>query len=235
MIYRETAPLIGITLNRDYARNRLWLPPAYCRRVEEAGGIPVLIPPGHRSAREIWLHLHGLLLPGGGDIAPLFFGEEPRPGLGEVDPDRDQLELALVNEALRRDRPVLGICRGMQIINVAAGGSIIQHLSGEHYLQHSQRSPRCKPSHTVRILPVTRLASLLGEGVMAVNSFHHQAVAGLGAGLRESALAPDGVIEALESVNHRFIVAVQWHPESLDHPAGRILFQALVSAAARKI
>ncbi|NLM23680.1 MAG: gamma-glutamyl-gamma-aminobutyrate hydrolase family protein [Firmicutes bacterium] len=228
----QSAPLVGITVNQNYDRERLWLPFAYCRSVERAGGMPVLIPPLEGEARFLLpARLQALLLPGGGDIAPLFFGQEPRPGLGEADPRRDELELFLVREALQRDLPLLGICRGLQLINVAAGGTLKQDLAGGEYLQHWQQAPRQFPWHTVRVLGHTRLGDLLGEGFLAVNSFHHQAVERPAPGFRVSAVAADGVVEALESCRHRFVLAVQWHPEALDHPASHRLFQALVAAA----
>ncbi len=260
-------PVIGITVNYSCSRERLWLPEAYCRRVEEAGGLPLLLPfTGPEQQEDLLNILDGLVLSGGGDPAPLFFGREPLPGLREVDPRRDDLELRLAREALRRDLPLLGICRGLQLLNVAAGGTLLQDLSGPDRLQHVQGAPRHCPSHTVWVLPGTRLASLLagppnslrgtvlrsppgpplsggeervgvrgGEGEhLAVNSFHHQGVELVGTGLIVSAVAPDGLPEALESPSHRFILGVQWHPETLDHPAARALFFALAAAAGAK-
>lgn len=253
-------PVIGITVNYSYSRERLWLSELYCRRVEEAGGLPLLLPfCGPQQQQELLKVINGLLLPGGNDLAPFFFGQESHPGLGRVDPRRDELELRLAREALRRDLPLLGICRGLQVLNVAAGGTLLQDLSGPGWLQHMQRAPRHCPSHTIRVLPGTRLASLLaglpypfcgtdlGRGAeksisqedggehLAVNSFHHQGIEHLGRGLTISAVAPDGMPEALESPAHRFILGVQWHPESLDHPATRALFAALVTAAADRV
>ncbi len=225
-----SAPLIGITVNRDYLQERYWLPAAYVRRVTEAGGAALLLPPAGAGEQERVLdRLDGLLLSGGGDITPFYFGEEPRAGLGEVDPERDEWEIALTREALRRDLPLLGICRGLQLLNVAAGGGLIQHLTGPNTLQHDQKAPRSCASHTVTVAPGTRLAALIGDGVLAVNSFHHQSAAFPAPGFEVSAAAPDGVIEALESAGRRFCLAVQWHPETLDHPASAALFQSLVN------
>ncbi|HOB28719.1 MAG: gamma-glutamyl-gamma-aminobutyrate hydrolase family protein [Dethiobacteria bacterium] len=227
-------PLVGITVNRNYHRRELWLPPAYSCRIEEAGALPLLLPPLQPAAAGALLgSLNGLLLSGGGDVAPLYYGKEPRPGLDEVDLQRDAWELALVRAALARGLPVLGICRGIQLLNIALGGTLIQDLNGPGYLQHCQKAPRHHPSHTVEIFPRTRLASLLGEGHLAVNSFHHQAPAAVAPGLKKAAVSPDGVIEALEDPKHGFLIAVQWHPETLLHPASCLLFQEFVHAASK--
>ena len=227
-------PLIGITVNRNYGRGRLWLPPAYSSRIEKAGALPLLLPPlAPAAADPLLAGLDGLLLSGGGDAHPFYYGEEPRPGLGRVDPGRDAWEIALVRAALSRSLPILGICRGLQLLNVALGGSLLQDLGGTGCLQHRQKAPRSRPSHSVEILPQTRLARLLGAGQLAVNSFHHQAAARIAPGLRKAALAPDGVVEALEGAGGPFLVAVQWHPETLRHPASNSLFRAFVKAAAR--
>jgi putative glutamine amidotransferase len=232
----QQKPLIGITVNRNYDRCRLWLPFAYSCRIEEAGALPLLIPPMDPAAAGPLLgSLNGLLLSGGGDVGPFYYGEEPHPALGEVDPQRDAWEYALVRAALARGLPLFGICRGLQMLNIVLGGTLFQDLGGAGNLQHRQKTPRSHPSHTVEILPQTRLAHLLGEGRLAVNSFHHQAPAAIAPGLKKAAIAPDGVIEALEDPEHRFLIGVQWHPESLQHPASRFLFRAFVNAAAASL
>lgn len=226
-------PLVGITVNRDYRRGRLWQSRSYCLRVEEAGALPLLLPPLlPASAGGLLDPLSGLLLGGGGDVAPFHYGAEPEPGLGKVDPQRDAWELALVRAALCRGLPLFGICRGVQLLNVALGGTLHQDLKGPGCLQHDQRAPRHHPSHSVEVLPRTQLAAIIGEGRLAVNSFHHQGLAATGAGLLKAALSPDGVVEALEDPGHSFLIGVQWHPESLEHPASRLLFQAFAGAAA---
>lgn len=227
-------PRIGISVNRDYEHDRFWLPAAYCSRIESAGALPLLIPPLDPAGAMIMVEsLDGLLLSGGGDVAPLYYGQEAQPGLGEVDLQRDAWEFALVRAALPLGLPLLGICRGLQLINIALGGTLIQDLGGAGCLQHRQQAPGSHASHTIEILPQTRLAiHLAGEGCLAVNSFHHQAPAAVAPGLRKAALAPDGVIEALEDSLHPFLLGVQWHPETLQHPASESLFKAFVSAAA---
>ena len=226
-----TRPVIGITVNFDYHRKRIWLPDSYARSVESAGGVPLLIPPLKIARPFLWSCLQGIIFSGGGDISPLCFNREPLPGLGEVDPERDDLELYLVREALERELPLMGICRGMQLLNVAAGGTVIQHL-GTDGLQHFQKSRRCHPSHTVNIVTGSRLATITGEGVLPVNSFHHQAVEHVAPVFRKTAFAPDGVVEAIESRRHRFVLGLQWHPECLVHPSSAALFRELVRAAA---
>lgn len=178
-----------------------------------------------------------LLLGGGLDVDPRYFGEDPLPGLGRLEPDRDAWELALVRAALRRDIPVLALCRGVQLLNVAAGGTMYQDLSSQRPggLKHFQEAPPWYPTHSVTVDPGSRLAAALrGEqpgdawdrpaggaappaaGLMlGVNSFHHQAVRDVAGGFRAVAVAPDGVVEAVESVGHRWVVRVQWHPEAL--------------------
>jgi putative glutamine amidotransferase len=228
-------PLVGITVNRDYHRGRFWLPPSYCARIEEAGALPLLLPPLQSAAAAPLLDsLSGLLLSGGGDIASFYYGEEPGPDLNQVDPERDDWEIALVRAALSRGLPILGICRGMQLLNVALGGTLLNISGGPGRMQHHQRSPRRYPLHTVEILPRTRLASILGEGRLAVNSFHHQAPAVVAPLLRKAALSPDGVVEALENPAHHFLIGVQWHPESLQQPSAMLLFSAFVDAAAKR-
>ncbi len=194
----------------------------------------------------------GLVLSGGFDIDPRLFGEEPLPGLGRLEPDRDVWEVALVRAALGRDLPLLAICRGMQLLNVAMGGDMYQDLASQRpgSAKHFQEAPGWWPSHAVRVEPGSRLASLLGcEGpptagsgggagaatdppgsggfTLTVNSLHHQAIRGPGHGLRVVATAPDGVAEAVESPDHRFVLGVQWHPELME---GDRLVAAFVDA-----
>jgi putative glutamine amidotransferase len=234
-------PLIGVSTSITVGEypERAYVNSAYLRAVEQAGGIPVLLPPQlSASARDtLWRRLDGLVLTGGGDIEPARFGEAPHPKTALVSADRDGLEMDLVDRALRDDVPLFGICRGLQVINVALGGSLHQHIPdavGET-VQHAQTEKRHQATHPVKVLAEgTRLGRILGASELAVNSFHHQALKRLGRGLREVAWAPDGVIEAVEHDDtQRFLVAVQWHPEDLvgHDAAARALFTAVVDAA----
>jgi putative glutamine amidotransferase len=235
------APLIGITtsLTVDKTPERAYLNITYIRAVQEAGGIPLLLPP-HLSApvqAALWERLNGLLLTGGGDIEPARFGQPRHRKTDDVAPARDALELDLTRRAVDGDVPLFAICRGLQVLNVALGGTLIQDLSSERpgSLLHSQREPRHQPTHPVKVMGEgTRLGHVLGSLEVNVNSMHHQAIDTLGAGLREVAWAPDGVIEGVEMPgDDRFVLGVQWHPEELvgHDQAARNLFTALVDAA----
>jgi putative glutamine amidotransferase len=234
-------PLIGVSTSITVGEypERAYVNSAYLHAIEQAGGIPVLLPPQlSASAREtLWRRIDGLVLTGGGDIEPARFGEAAHPKTSLVSADRDALELELVDCALRDDVPLFGICRGLQVLNVALGGSLHQHVADTvgRSVEHSQSEKRHVPTHPVKLLAEgTRLGRILGTSELAVNSFHHQALKRLGRGLREVAWAPDQVVEAVEHEDQRrFVVAVQWHPEDLvDHDAAaRALFTAVVDAA----
>jgi putative glutamine amidotransferase len=205
---------------------------AYERAMREAGIEPVRISPDEPRSLE---GLDGLLMTGGTDVNPALYGEERAPESDEPDPERDKLESRLVGEALAGGVPVLAICRGMQLMNVACGGTLIQHLASTdvHRGKNTGDEPgRHRAVHSVSVRGGTRLAAIIGEGEHAVNSRHHQAVDRPGAGLAVSAVSSDGVIEALEKPDHPFAVAVQWHPEdrTLASEADRKLFQAFAEA-----
>ncbi|WP_324668175.1 gamma-glutamyl-gamma-aminobutyrate hydrolase family protein [Geochorda subterranea] len=233
-------PLIGIVSGQERDREgaaRLVLPRAYASAVEMAGGAPVLIPlvEDTRLAESYLEALDGLLLAGGGDVDPARFGEDPSPHLGSVDPERDALELALARRALELDLPILGICRGMQVLNVAAGGSLYQDIGAQvpHPLQHRQSAPRWYPIHEVRLEPESLVGRILQVESVRVNSFHHQAVRTVAPPFRVAAKSKDAVVEAVESRAHAFAVGVQWHPECMveRYPVQRLLFTAFVKAA----
>jgi putative glutamine amidotransferase len=178
--------------------------------------------------------LDGLLLSGGGDIDPTLFDEEPHPELGEIVPDRDEMEIALIEQFIAQDKPILGICRGCQILNVALGGDMYQDLQGQKpaVLQHGQRAPRSHASHSIQIVEESLLHSIFEKILVKVNSFHHQAVRKVVAPLKVTAVSCDGVVEAFESEAHSFVMGVQWHPESMvetDEGAKR-LFDTFVVA-----
>lgn len=232
-------PAIGVTIGTDDDQPSLHrLRADYVRSVEKARGLPVILAPGvPGDAIEHLDRLDGLMLTGGSDVDPVLYGAKPHPRLGKVFRARDDFELALVREALRRDLPVLAICRGHQVLNVATGGTLIQDIPSELAgdVDHDPRRPRPERVHEVRILKGTRLRRLLGKETVGVNSFHHQGIGELGRGLVASAWSPDGLIEAVESPERRFVVGVQWHPESFwDEPTGfQPLFHGLVVEAAR--
>jgi len=226
-------PLIGLTATPsrasdglDYARLRM----TYVQAVELAGGLPVIIPPldDAASLEALLERLDGLLLPGGADVDPAAYGEAPN-GSQAPNPGLDRLELEATRWAIGHDLPTLGICRGQQVINVALGGSLVQHMDG-----HAPEGPRGLLAHGFRVAPESRLASVLGATEAQVNSHHHQAVKALGDGLVAVAWAPDGTIEGLESHRHPWLLAVQFHPEDLvsdGHAASQRLFEAFIEAA----
>ena len=229
-------PLIGITVADGDSRGRHALRVDYVRSVEQAGGVPLALLPLAVEAVPLLLdRLDGVLLSGGGDLDPACYGAPPHSRLGSVSPRRDAFEMALLHESLRRDVPLLAICRGQQLLNVARGGTLLQDIPSEleGASEHDSKGPRTRCSHEVQLLPRTLLRSILGRDTLAVNSFHHQAVGRIGDGLAVSARCPaDGVIEALEMPTRRFVIGVQWHPESFwQQPhCSRTLFEAHVEA-----
>ena len=227
-------PVIGITANLGEAGNQLAT--AYSDSVLRAGGMPVILPAALCDAEAILDRIDGLLLSGGGDLNPLLLGQEPIPQLHSVSPERDDMEMPLARLAIRRQLPVLGICRGVQVIAAAMGGDVYQDLytqhSAESHLKHSQDMPRQYASHTVSIDAGTLLAQVMGAESVAVNSFHHQAVSRVPSGMRVCATAADGIIEAIEdSLEPEYVntLGVQWHPECMTQ--GAPLFEWLVQRA----
>jgi putative glutamine amidotransferase len=200
---------------------------AYTDAVYAAGGQPVILPVTVEPPTELLSRMDGLLLTGGGDIDPALYGETPVPGVYGVEGDRDVFEAALYREAMALGLPILGLCRGMQLINVLRGGNLLQNIEG-----HWQENPATRPSHEVSVTPGTALADVVGPaGVAPVNSYHHQALRHIGTGLQVTAVCGD-VVEAVEAVDAD-IVCVAWHPEHLAavDPRQRALFESFVKRA----
>jgi putative glutamine amidotransferase len=227
-------PIIGITSYVEQAVFSSWDVPAavvpftYVRAVGEAGGRPLILPPAAGAVDETLDALDGIMFAGGADLDPSLYGEERHPETTAVRPDRDASEVALMKAALDRDMPVLAICRGMQLLNVVRGGSLLQHLPEATGEKAHKGGEGAFARHDVDIDPLSRLGSMLGERAM-VASHHHQALNGLGRGLRVVARSPDKVAEAIEDPDARMVVGVLWHPEENED---RALFEELVSNAA---
>jgi putative glutamine amidotransferase len=229
-------PVVGIT---TYGREdqRFALQMGYVDAVRRAGGMPILLPPGDAQVGALLERLDGLILVGGGDVSPNLYGGSPHPLNYKVDAERDRSEIALVHEAVARRLPTLGICRGCQVINVALGGTLIEHLPDVVGERIPHRQSQGQPSkHSVRVEPSSCLAALLGQAEVEVVSWHHQAIRRLATVLRATAWAEDGTIEGVEYPDHPWLVAVQWHAEMSppdDLPQQR-LFAGLVQACAAR-
>ena len=230
-------PIIGMTACQEeqkiYKTNN-----TYVQAILRAGGIPVLLPIANRpeDCGRLAALVDGLLIPGGVDMAPQFFGQEPPREVTCIDRVLDTFELELIRQAVALHKPMLAICRGCQVVNVAFGGTLYQDIptqcpqAGGHYQDTASRS---EEYHTVEVLPGTALAAALGEGELLTNSYHHQAVKDLAPGFVVSARAKDGIVEAIENRDGS-ILGVQWHPECMEerHPRFRQLFTAFVARAA---
>jgi putative glutamine amidotransferase len=236
-------PLIGITADtlQDIGRDGLWNTADYFRAVLAAGGIPVLLPfvTTEADAAVLLERMDGILFTGGPDVDPLLYGEQPHEKCRYLTPERDTMELLLAPLALKSAKPVLGICRGHQLLAVAEGGTLWQDIPAQvkGAIKHGDQgaTPKWYPTHTVQIAAGTKLAGLFGTEVR-VNSRHHQAVKDLPKGWVAGATAPDGINEAMELPGERFVVSVQWHPENFtgkEYNFGK-LFEAFVAAAARR-
>ncbi len=233
-----TRPTIGITLAFDAEDPvHYTLRHDYVKSVKLAGGLPIVLPPtGPADVPDLLAHVAGLVLTGGSDLDPAFYGAPPHPKLGAVIRERDEFEIALCREALARDLPVLAICRGCQVLNVATGGTLVQDIPSEiaGVVDHDPTAERWETAHEVRVLRGTKLREILGKDSVAVNSFHHQSVGRVGNALVVSARSEaDDVIEAIEAPDHRFALGVQWHPEGFwrEEEGFHSLFDALVRAS----
>ena len=243
-------PLIGISTSElreaegahfahhsEPPRRMLALGLTYLEAVEAAGGIPVILAPlPARRLESIIERLDGICLSGGPDLEPGTYGAVPHEQLGPTEPEVDLFELGLARTARRRGLPILAICRGMQVLNVARGGDLVQHLPDlEGEIRHRQVERASEPTHAVSVAADTLLARLVGDERIDVNSFHHQAIDRLGTGLEPVAWSDDGVIEAVEVPGDAFTLGVQWHAECLTDRAEQArLFEALVEAATER-
>ncbi len=238
---RAHRPLIGLTPDREdagaygYAKFPWYaLRENYATSIAKAGGLPVSLPLEVELVPDILARIDGLVLTGGAfDIDPALFGDAARHETVTIKPQRTNFEMALTRAALAADLPVLGICGGEQLLNVALGGTLIQHIPDEipGALAHEQPNPRDEPGHEVEIVPGSRLYDIVGAGTLAVNSAHHQAVKEPAASLAVNARAPDGVIEGIEDPDKRFCIGVEWHPEFEITDGDSRLLAAFIEAA----
>lgn len=227
-------PVIGITAYAEpVVRWGVWelpaalIPLAYVDAVERAGGRPLLVPPSDEGIDETLDALDGLLFSGGSDLDPALYGADPHPETSGIRAERDRAELALLEAALARDMPVLAVCRGSQVLNVALGGDLVQHVPEVVGHEGHRQTPGVFAEHGVELEPESRLAGIVGSRA-AVKSHHHQGFGRLGDGLRAAAWAQDGTLEALEAPDRRFTLGVLWHPEEGEDAR---LFGALVEEA----
>lgn len=244
-------PVIGITTQTLHSIDGIpgdlpasWvMNQRYFHAVTAVGGVPWMVPlldDDLATLREIFHRLDGVLIPGGVDMDPATFGERPHPRLGRIDPARDTVEVTLARWSIEAGKPLLGLCRGIQVLNVAMGGSLYQDVEAErpgsikHDYFPTAGFERDHLAHEVAVAEGSRLAQAVGTGRVAVNSMHHQGIRTLAPGLVPTAVAPDGLVEAVESANGQFLVGVQWHPEALmdRHPAMHRLFESFIRAAA---
>ena len=232
-------PVIGITLNEDVNDYSVFLSQYYFRVIEEVGGVPMLIPPvkNPEVLDQVLDMVNGLILSGGGDVDPVHINEEPIVELGRITPDRDYTELELVKGALKRDLSVLAICRGMQLLNIVAGGTIYQDINSQirKVLKHNQKAPKWYPTHGIKVQEESKLFNIIGAKQLRVNSFHHQAVAKPALDFIVVGQSDDGIIEAIESQKHKFVMGLQWHPECMwerNHHSLKI-FERFVKSAER--
>lgn len=231
-----TKPLIGIGADVKVTggrRDRAFGYMTYIETLRSAGAVPVLIPPQAENAAAVMVALDGLVLAGGADCDPSIWGEEPHPKCEPMDPRRQSNDLALARAAHDQKVPALGVCLGLQIMNVANGGTLMQDIDSEMKTEIRHGSdPSDRARHDIAIESGTQLASILGAGTFNVNSSHHQAVRNVAKGFRVTAYAPDGIVEGLEDPRHPFYLGVQWHPEDMGgEESATGLFAAFIEAA----
>ena len=228
-------PVVGVTPLWDNEKQSLWMLPGYLEGLRQAGCLPVILPltKEPKEIDQILSLVDGILLTGGQDVSPALYGEAPT-FAGEICEMRDAMEAQLLKKAMVLDKPMLGICRGIQFLNVALGGSLYQDIPRQHpsSVEHHQSPPYDQPSHEVALVQGSPLQSLLGQEKLLVNSYHHQAIKGLADGLEVMARSEDGLVEAVRKPDQRFLWAVQWHPEFSfrTEKASRRIFTAFAGA-----
>lgn len=242
-------PIIAISPQYDIERNRIWIGPNYLNSIKQAGGIPILLPLelDYEHIKILSKTVDGFLFPGGPDIAPHYFNEEPIENYGIIVPKRDTLEEYLFQVALDSNKPMLGICRGMQIFNVFLGGSLYQDIHqqyepiynlsdsglGKNYrIEHYQKSDNPVQTHSIHIIKNTLLHAICNVSNIRVNSFHHQSIKNIADSLIPSAFSLDDVVESIEISIHPYFLGVQWHPEhlSIDCPYSKQIFASFIDA-----
>lgn len=231
-------PIIGVTCGTsDIESNDSSVPNSYIQAIEYVGGTPIILPLVKNKCSYIdFINImDGLLLSGGADVDPSYFDEEPIPALGRIDENRDKIEIFLAKKALEMEMPILGICRGIQTLNVSAGGTLYQDIQSQcgNVIKHRQTASGTYPTHAINIKKYSRLSKITECDNIRVNSFHHQAVNRVANNFIVSASTSDGIIECIESTNHPFAIGVQFHPERIweNNPAITAIFSALVDSA----
>ncbi len=229
--------VVGVTCHNNWKEDLLELRGDYVRRLMEAGATPMILPSVPELADEIANEIDALLLSGGEDVNPLIYGEPPSHNIRSLDPIRDEFEVKLIRRITAARKPILAICRGIQILNVSLGGTLIQDISSQvkGSIKHDwdrKSYPPWTPVHKVFIEEGSLLHRIVDRTVLEVNSYHHQAVLRPGEGLKTSAKSEDGIIEAVER-EKGFILGVQWHPEGMSDEPSRMIFRALIQASRR--
>ena len=229
-------PVIGLSSSYSADKKSYTVPESYVLAVERSGAVPLILPPTFDADIDAFFGLvDGLILTGGVDIDPQLYGENSIPLQGSIDPLRDSFEVELTKKALEKRMPIFAICRGVQMLNVAAGGSLYQDVNSQvkGSLKHRQQAPTYYPSHKVRLEESSRLHGIFGKTSVGVNSFHHQAVKDVAPGFRATAWADDGLVEAIEWEGSEYILGVQWHPERMIDGEMMKLFTAFTEALKR--
>jgi len=231
-------PVIGITTDVQQDGENI-LKNTYVQAVIRAGGLPMIVPVGlEQDVEQLIEMFDGLLLSGGNDINPMLFNEEPHEYLGVVSPSRDSSELELARRMLKTGKPILGICRGLQVLNVAVGGTLYQDLNKQNdspILQHIQKAPNTHCSHYVQLDKGSLLESIAGSERIQVNSYHHQSLKEVPSDFKVTGVASDGIVEAIESTDEQFVLGVQWHPEALSAAGDAVslrIFERFISECA---